>query len=140
MTTKKKKAPKSNSVEMRARVATVYRLLLSGLRRREVIQYAREKTEWNVSDRTIDNYIRKASAEIKEVTDEELEAARGMAHKRLDTLYYKSLLINDYKTALAVQKEINELFGLKTAKIEHSGDVGVLIVDDVAETDPKNDQ
>jgi len=140
MTKVNKKCAKSNMVEMRARVATVYRLLLSGLRRREIIQYVDEKTDWGVQPRTVDNYIRKATAEIKEVTDEELKTARGMAHKRLDTLYYKSLLINDYKTALAVQKEINELFGLKTAKIEHSGDVGVLIVDDVAETDPKNDQ
>ncbi|MDD3095407.1 MAG: hypothetical protein PHD63_04110 [Candidatus Marinimicrobia bacterium] len=137
VTIKNKKYAKSNMVQMRARVATVYRLLLSGMRRREIIQYVAEKTDWGVSTRTIENYIHKATAEIKEVTDEEIEAARGMAYKRLDTLYYKSLLINDYKTALAVQKEMNDLFGLKTTKIEHSGDLGVTIIDDVRDPETK---
>lgn len=131
MSEPKKTRAKSNMVQMRARVATVYRLLLSGLRRGEIIRYVAEKTDWGVSDRTIEKYIQRATAQIAEVTKEEMDAARGMAYKRLDTLYYKSLLINDYKTALAVQKEMNDLFGLKTVKVEHSGDMGVTIIDDI---------
>lgn len=127
----KKTRPKCTKAEKAARVALIYRLLISGMRRREVLQYVRTKTDWEVGDRSIDKYIHDATEEIKEVTTEEIEAARGMAYKRLDTLYYKSLLINDYKTALAVQKEMNDLFGLKTTKIEHSGDMGVIIIDDV---------
>ena len=131
MTKTNKTRAKSNMVEMRARVATVYRLLLSGMRRREIIQYVREKTDWGVTDRAVDNYIKHATAEIAEVTEEEKKTALGMAYKRLDTLYYKSLLVNDYKTALAVQKEISDLNGLHTIQHEISGSVGVTIIDDI---------
>jgi hypothetical protein len=101
------------------------------MRRREVLQYVTDKTDWNISEPMVDKYLREATDEIKQVTDEEMETARGMAYKRLDTLYYKSLLINDFKTALAVQKEMNELFGLKITKVEHSGSMGVTVIDDI---------
>ncbi len=131
MTEKRKPRPKCTKAEKAARVALVYRLLLSGMRRREVLQYVTDKTDWNISEPMVDKYLREATDEIKQVTDEEMETARGMAYKRLDTLYYKSLLINDFKTALAVQKEMNELFGLKITKVEHSGSMGVTVIDDI---------
>jgi hypothetical protein len=109
------------------------------MRRREVLQYVTEKTDWGIETSAIDKYIAEATKEIKEVTAEEIETARGMAYKRLDTLYYKSLLINDYKTALAVQKEMNELFGLKIIKQEISGNMGVQFVDDVPKDAAKPD-
>lgn len=131
MKREQKYTPKCTSAEKAARIATIYRLLLSGMRRREILQYVAEKTDWGLETSSIDKYIREATQEIKEVTAEEIETARGMAYKRLDTLYYKSLLINDYKTALAVQKEMNELFGLKVIKQEISGNMGVMFIDDV---------
>ena len=139
MTRKQKYTPKCTSAEKAVRIATIYRLLLSGMRRREVLQYVTEKTDWGLETSAIDKYIAEATKEIKEVTAEEIETARGMAYKRLDTLYYKSLLINDYKTALAVQKEMNELFGLKVIKQEISGNMGVQFVDDVPKDATKPD-
>ena len=137
MTEQNKSKAKCNMVEMRARVATVYRLLLSGMRRREIIQYVDKKTDWGVTPRAVDNYIKRATAEIADVTESEKEAALGMAYKRLDTLYYKSLLINDYKTALAVQKEISDLNGLHTIQHEISGNMGVTLIDNIR--DPEDD-
>ena len=119
---------KSTFVETDSRISLVYRLLLNGLRRREIIQYISEKTDWEVTDRTIDTYIQKARAEISEITEIERDGAYGMARKRLDDLYYKSMKINDYKTCLAVQKEISELEGLKVSKSEISGDGGGPVV------------
>lgn len=139
MTRKQKYTPKCTSAEKAVRIATIYRLLLSGMRRREVLQYVTEKTDWGLETSAIDKYIAEATREIKEVTAEEIETARGMAYKRLDTLYYKSLLINDYKTALAVQKEMNELFGLKIIKQEISGNMGIQFVNNVPEDATKPD-
>lgn len=139
MTRKQKYTPKCTSAEKAVRIATIYRLLLSGMRRREVLQYVTEKTDWGIETSAIDKYIAEATKEIKEVTAEEIETARGMAYKRLDTLYYKSLLINDYKTALAVQKEMNELFGLKIIKQEISGNMGVQFVNNVPKDATKPD-
>jgi hypothetical protein len=135
MTRKQKYTPKCTSAEKAVRIATIYRLLLSGMRRREVLQYVREKTDWGIETSAIDKYIAEATKEIKEVTAEEIETARGMAYKRLDMLYFKSLLINDYKTALAVQKEMNELFGLKIIKQEISGNMSIQFIDDVPNDD-----
>jgi hypothetical protein len=135
MTRKQKYTPKCTSAEKAVRIATIYRLLLSGMRRREVLQYVTEKTNWGLETSAIDKYIAEATREIKEVTAEEIETARGMAYKRLDMLYFKSLLINDYKTALAVQKEMNELFGLKIIKQEISGNMEVQFIDDVPDED-----
>jgi len=116
---------RTETVEFNSRISVVYRLLLNGLRRREIIQYASEKTDWNVSDRSIDEYIRRAREEIAEMNEEERKGAYGMARKRLDDLYFKSMKINDYKTCLSVQKEINLLEGLAAAaKVEVTGKDG----------------
>ena len=115
---------KSTFVETDSRVSLVYRLLLNGMRRREIFQYIAEKTEWGVTERTIDNYIAKARDEIAEITENERECAYGMARKRLDDLYFKSMKINDYKTCLAIQKEIGDIEGLKNNRIEMSGPDG----------------
>ena len=139
MKREQKYTPKCTSAEKSVRIATIYRLLLSGMRRREILQYVAEKTDWGLETSAIDKYMREATQEIKEVTAEEIETARGMAYKRLDTLYYKSLLINDFKTALAVQKEMNELFGLKVIKQEISGNVGIMFVDNVPKDATKPD-
>ena len=139
MKRERKYTPKCTSAEKAARIATIYRLLLSGMRRREILQYVAEKTDWGLETSAIDKYMREATQEIKEVTAEEIETARGMAYKRLDTLYYKSLLINDYKTALAVQKEMNELFGLKVIKQEITGNMGIQFIDNVPKDATKPD-
>ena len=112
--------PDSSRAETDSRVAQVYRLLLNGLRRRDIIQYIANKTDWNVTVRTIDNYIKKATDEIAAVNDAEKLASRGMALKRLDDLYFKLMQKKDYKGCLSVQREINEVTGLKTLKHEMS--------------------
>ena len=124
LTKKGEAGVKSTSVEMEARISAVYRMLLSGMRRQEIIQYVADKTDWGVCERTLDTYMERARLDIAEVTAEERQTALGMAYKRLDTLYYKSLLINDYKTALAVQKEINDINGIKVLRQEITGKDG----------------
>ena len=114
---------KSTHAETQSRVATIYRLLLNGLRRREIIQYVSENTDWGVSERSVDNYIKQATAEISEINKSEKIAAYGMARRRLDDLYFKSMKINDYKTCLQIQKELNVLEGMKTVKTEFTGNV-----------------
>ena len=130
----------STSAEVDSRVSTVYRLLLNGLRRREIIQYITEKTEWNIKERQIDHYIAKARNEIAEINEAEREGAYGMARKRLDDLYFKSMKINDYKTCLAIQKEISELEGLKTNKTEISGKDGSAFTLNLIRTEFRKDE
>lgn len=91
----------------------IYEMLLRGYTTSDIVHYAAEKTDWNVSRRTVEEYIRRAREDVARISDEEKEAALGSSLKRLDMLYRKALKKDDLKTALAIQKEINELFHLK---------------------------
>ena len=84
--------PKSTNAEYEARIAAVYRLLIQGSRRRDIMQYV-ENVGWGVSESMVDKYIAAATAEISEVTELEKKAALGMAYKRLDDV----ILIVSYR-------------------------------------------
>lgn len=106
-------SPKSTDAEVIQRISIIYQMMLRGYQRADIIQYVSEKTNWNVTDRMVDVYMSRARAELGKVADEEKEAAFGSSLKRLDMLYRKALKKDDLKTALAIQKEINDLFHLK---------------------------
>ena len=130
--------PKSTSAEMDARIAAVYRKLLEGARRRDIMQYNKD-AGWNVCESMVDRYIALATAEIAEVTELEKQTALGMAYKRLDMLFSEAHHDKDSKTCLAVQRELNELGGLKIIKQEISGNMGIQFVNNVPEDAPKPD-
>ena len=123
---------KSTNAEYEARIAAVYRLLLQGSRRRDILQYT-ENVGWGVSESMVDKYIAAATAEIAEVTEREKQTALGMAYKRLDMLFSEAHRDKDFKTCLAVQRELNELGGLKIIKQEISGSMGIMFVNNVPE-------
>ena len=97
-----------------ARVDVVYRLLLLGLDYQRILEHiAKKYSVWGVKPRTVDNYIAKAKKLIIEAGyhDRELEFGRSLARKH--DLYTRCLNDKDYRGALAVQKEIDDLLGLK---------------------------
>ena len=62
------KENKANTVETEERTMIVLDMLLSGLKRREILINVanNEKLNWNICDSQIDNYISKANKIIKE--------------------------------------------------------------------------
>ncbi len=104
---------KSSSAIVDTRVNQIYNLILSGANRGDIIQFATDK-EWGVTDRAVDLYIQRAREEMAAHAKDYREANQlhDIAINRLNSLYAKSLKIQDYKTALAVQKEMHALFGL----------------------------
>lgn len=118
---------KGSNIEVADRVSKVYMLLLNGLKRREIIQYA-AKNEWDLTDRQIDEYIRRATDIFKAAALENMEYARNMSLNRHDDLYFKSMKINDFKTCLAVQKSRDEITGVRSNKLELSGKDGSPII------------
>ena len=130
--------PRSTSAEIDARIAAVYRKLLEGARRRDIMQYNKD-VGWNVCESMVDRYIALATAEIAEVTELEKQTALGMAYKRLDMLFSEAHRDKDFKTCLAVQRELNELGGLKVIKQEISGNMGIQFVNNVPEDATKPD-
>lgn len=114
------KRPQAALVEKR--VLEVFKLLLRGASRAEIWQHlAGNGAE---PERTVDRYIARASQRFKALAKVDAEKERGRQLARLEDLYSRLFRIQDYRTALAVLKERNELTGLypeKVQKHEHTG-------------------
>ncbi len=115
------KENKSGDAEMEIRISIVVDMLLSGLRRREILQNisTNEALKWDVSDRQIDDYIRQANEEISKIAEKDKDKTYRKVKSRLEFLYRKSIEVKDYKTALVVNDKEAELDGLKITKQEN---------------------
>lgn len=102
--------PKATQVEIEQRVNTVYELLMNGASRHAICQHA-AKT-WGISRRTTDRLIALANKVFEEESATVRERELGKAIRRLETLFLRSMHVQDYKTCLSVQREINTLLGL----------------------------
>jgi hypothetical protein len=107
-----KRAKRCSDGEMVIRMSAVYDLIVEGATRGDIWQYVTRNTDWGISIRTLDRYIRKATKQIEK--DAEFIRARemGKAVRRLNKLYNKTSNIKDYGICLNIQKETNKLFGL----------------------------
>jgi len=108
--TKKAKAKKTEAETKR--VDKVIDLLCTGLTAAEVEKFVIEKTDWNIKPQTVGRYIREATKKILARGDFDPKYQMGQAIIRLDEMYKRSMVIQDFKAATAVQKEMNRLLGL----------------------------
>lgn len=109
----KKKGFKPNKAETNKRMSIIQELVLQCWPRRLICQYVSQKTEWNVTDRSVDRYIRKVQKELRESSAWEKDLEVGKALRQLDDLYRRTMKISDYKTALQVLRQRTELLQLK---------------------------
>lgn len=110
------KRNKVTNAEMIERVNTVFDLLTIGSTRQQILQFVASKTNWNVCDRTVDIYIARANERFEENAQFYRARELGKALSRLNTLYQKTLQVQDYARCLAVQRELNQLLGLYEPK------------------------
>lgn len=103
---------KISRAERTLRVDKVTELLAIGFDRAKVIQFVAEKTDWGVCLRTIDAYLKEATKRIQTQADVNLNYETGLALNRFDDLYRRNMGIQDYKSALMVQRERSKLLGL----------------------------
>ena len=109
---------KSTNAQILERVKEVVNLLIKGDSREDILQYSAEN--WKVKERQTDSYIKKAKKHIEEKVGKEIEYTFGLTLIRLNQLYKKSTEKKDYKTALAIQKELALLHNLYNNKIEEN--------------------
>lgn len=100
-------------VEREARVTEVFKMLVSGLGRPEVLRLVQARYDWGVAVRTIDSYIAAARERFEELSTVRREEELGKAIARLDQLYAKAVAANDIKGALAVERQRITLLGLQ---------------------------
>lgn len=104
------------------RVQKVAEMILQGLSVAQVEKLMKEKFGWEVTPEQLVQYVSLANEGFNQASRAVASTEFGKAMSRLNMLYAASMKINDYKTCLAVQKEINDLMGFtKTSEIVHSG-------------------
>lgn len=124
---------KSTKLEIKRRVQEVYKMLLSGISRAEIIQYVTETPKpntpnpinrpWNVDDRQIDHYIARATKQFEALAEVDRKAEYGKAKARFEYIYKNTINVQDWKTALATEKARCDLLGLsEPRKLEYSAD------------------
>ena len=116
-------ATKADNATVEERVQRVFTMLLTGAHSFDIVQYAAQ--EWKIAERQAREYIARATRKLENHAKPKEQYELGLALTRLTDLYQHSVKMMDYKTALAVQKERNDLLGLKApTRLEHTGKDG----------------
>jgi hypothetical protein len=110
---------KSTDAEVELRVNTVYEMVVKGASRKYIIRYASEN--WNVSSRTVDEYLNRVYQEIKDTySDDYKSSILSKQLAKLDDLYVKNYTIEDFRECRNIIESVTKLLGLSTTRIEHT--------------------
>jgi hypothetical protein len=107
--------PRSTAAEVARRVDALYDLLLQGVGRHGIQQYAAGHG-WQVSSRQLDTYSARAKSQLAKAAERDRVVELGRALERLDLLFMKALAEDDRAEARAVLKDTTELLGLGAAQ------------------------
>ncbi|WP_340307416.1 hypothetical protein [Riemerella anatipestifer] len=103
------------------RIKNIATMLINGNSREVIVLYCSEN--WNIGERQADKYIARAKVLVEKSIKRKLEYDYAKAVRRYEDLYRLSIEKKDYKTALAVNKEITALQGLFKQQVEHAGEI-----------------
>ncbi len=112
---------KSSGNTIIQRVSVVSALLINGNSRDSIVQYCSEN--WEIGERQSDKYIQKAMTLIEKSVKRNISYDYAKAVRRYEDLYKLNMDKKDYRTALAVNKELTTLQGLHKQQIEHAGEI-----------------
>jgi hypothetical protein len=106
----RKRTPRTNATEAELRVTAVYEYLLGGYSRADILQFAAK--QWGLERRQTDTYIKRAREIIIATQEANRDYYLAESMLRLNKLYAQAFKVQDWKTCLAVQREIAALQGL----------------------------
>lgn len=112
---------KADKTIVEQRINELVKMLLKGSDREEMFLYCSEN--YGIGERQTDNYIQRAKDKIELSVKKSVEYDYSKAVRRYEDLYKASLNKEDFRTALAVNKELTTLQGLYKLQVEHSGDI-----------------
>lgn len=102
----------------------ILELHLVGIRKtKEIRKILAEQRHFPISERQIRRYRDDVRREVIASSKFDRDEQVGLSIARLESLYRKCVNGEDYRGALAAQRELDELLGLKVLHIEHSAKV-----------------
>lgn len=110
---------KPTHAEQAQRVHVVYQLLCEGMQRQDIFdRISKEHPEWGMSTRTTDRYIQQATQAFAAELLPQRKELLGQVTRKLEYLYQQSMAMAEYKVALGCLKELANLGGLSTLRID----------------------
>lgn len=110
---------KSDTKTVEQRIEEIYRLLLAGATRSDIILYsstpntqAQSAPPWNVSTRQIDKYIARAYEKFAAVVERRNERLFDLHFARREDLYAKALAQGNVQAAAGVLKDLDTFLGM----------------------------
>lgn len=100
----------------------IYTLYINGATRRQMLKYAYEN-HWDLSETSIDAYIRKAKAKARSAAKYKEEVELGKAILRYDELYRRAMTEKDLRVARLIVGDMVTLMGLSAPQkqeIQHT--------------------
>jgi len=113
------KKSKADAREADERRSIIAKLILDGYSRADIRKNCSKL--FKISQRQVENYYIQCEKEFKKAALADRDTEFKKATQRALRLYNKCLKDNDRRSAVAVFKEMNELLGLKSVKLEVTG-------------------
>ncbi len=122
----KKPFSKSNRYTITKRVEMLIKDLCKGLPTFELVE--KYTKLWNISDRQYFLYQLKAQKKLDKHAEFVASTELGKSIKRLESMLNTAIEFGDLKNGLAIQKELNELLGLKKPTVIKNENVTETVV------------
>jgi len=91
---------------------------VSFLSRSDLLQLVTKEKNWNISPKTLDNYIARAREILRENHETFKNNAAQNILNNLTELYKQAFLQQDFKLCAQLQKQISDIFGISQSKID----------------------
>ena len=105
---------KATHAEIEERVTAVYRLVIHGASRDEILRHAAEK--WGLATRQAEDYLARANARFAKLAAYVREEELGKARDRFEFLYGRNIKAQDFKAARDNVNDVVNLLGLAAPK------------------------
>ncbi|HJZ55893.1 MAG TPA: hypothetical protein VKE74_13070 [Gemmataceae bacterium] len=102
---------RSDRTTLTQRIEEVLLIRLDGAQFHDVVRFGSEKG-WNVGERMIRKYIRRADELLAERLDHRRRRVIARHIAQRETLYARAVNAADYRTALAILMDLDRLLGL----------------------------
>ena len=109
-------------VELERRVFEVTNLLVDGEPYHAIVSHCRDR--WKCGQRTIEDYVRRAYAGLREQFKDNVREQTAIQLQRLETLYSAAFKDKDYRTAASCISAICKLLGLNREHVRVTHEVG----------------
>lgn len=96
-----------------------------GYDRKALIRFVSEKTDWGVTDRTVDGYIATARELMREQSEESVADAMARHMAMRNEMYRMAIEAGDLTNARQVAADMGKLQGLYTERVQVDGNLNV---------------